>query len=164
MENVPDMALDREMFILRSMVLDLEHLGYSVSTRIVQTSDYGVPQHRQRLILVALRHNLEFVWPDPVERPVTLRQAISDLPPVQGGWHIAENQEGFQKYSGAIDPFQREMRAKVPRTHAGRIYDHVTRPVREDDLVAFDLMDDKTRYSDLPAEQIGRASCRERVF
>ena len=26
MENVPDMALDREMFILRSMVLDLEHL------------------------------------------------------------------------------------------------------------------------------------------
>ncbi|SDB85617.1 DNA (cytosine-5)-methyltransferase 1 [Sanguibacter gelidistatuariae] len=152
MENVPDMALDREMFILRSMALDLEHLGYSVSTRIVQTSDYGVPQHRQRLILVALRHNLEFVWPEPVERPVTLRQAISDLPSVQGGWHIAENRAGFQTYSGAIDPFQREMRARVPRTHAGRIYDHVTRPVREDDLVAFDLMDNTTRYSDLPAE------------
>ena len=28
MENVPDMALDREMFILRSMVVELEQLGY----------------------------------------------------------------------------------------------------------------------------------------
>lgn len=152
MENVPDMALDREMFILRSMALDLEHLGYSVSTRIIQTSDYGVPQHRQRLILVALRNGIAFTWPEPVERPVTLRQAISDLPSVDGGWHIAENREGFQKYTGAIDPFQVEMRAHVPRTQAGRVYDHITRPVRKDDLAAFDLMDDKTRYSDLPEE------------
>ena len=152
MENVPDMALDREMFILRSMALDLEHLGYSVSTRIIQTSDYGVPQHRQRLILVALRNNVAFTWPQPVVRPVTLRQAISDLPSVQGGWHIAQNRDGFQKYHGAVDPFQLEMRARVPQIHAGRVYDHITRPVREDDLAAFDLMDDKTRYSDLPEE------------
>src|SRR5690242_19376216 len=29
MENVPDMALDKEMFILRDMVEELEELGYS---------------------------------------------------------------------------------------------------------------------------------------
>ena len=55
MENVPDMALDREMFILRTMVHELESLGYAVEERVVDTWRYGVPQFRQRLILVALR-------------------------------------------------------------------------------------------------------------
>jgi hypothetical protein len=53
MENVPDMALDREMFILRSMVEELEQIGYSVEQRVVDTWRYGVPQFRQRLTLVA---------------------------------------------------------------------------------------------------------------
>ena len=55
MENVPDMALDKEMFILRNMVEELEQLGYSVEEKILDTWRYGVPQFRQRLILVALR-------------------------------------------------------------------------------------------------------------
>src|SRR5690606_36475285 len=54
-ENVPDMALDREMFIFRSMVEELEHIGYSVEERVVDAWRYGVPQFRQRLLLVALR-------------------------------------------------------------------------------------------------------------
>ena len=64
MENVPDMALDREMFILRSMVEALEQLGYSVEERVVETWRYRVPQFRQRLILVALRDNVKFTWPE----------------------------------------------------------------------------------------------------
>ena len=57
MENVPDMALDREMFILRSMTEELEQIGYSVSARVVDTWRYGVPQMRQRLLLVALENS-----------------------------------------------------------------------------------------------------------
>jgi DNA (cytosine-5)-methyltransferase 1 len=34
----------------------------------------------------------------------------------------------------------------------GKVFDHVTRPVREDDKQAFQLMDPTTRYSDLPAD------------
>ena len=58
MENVPDMALDKDMFILRTMVHELESLGYAVEERVVDTSQYGVPQFRQRLILVALRDGM----------------------------------------------------------------------------------------------------------
>ena len=55
MENVPDMALDREMFILRSIVLTLEQLGLLGAGAGRSTPiSYGVPQFRQRLILVAL--------------------------------------------------------------------------------------------------------------
>ena len=42
MENVPDIALDREMLILRTMVHELESLGYAVQVRVVGTWLYGV--------------------------------------------------------------------------------------------------------------------------
>ena len=89
MENVPDMALDREMFILRTMVHELEDLGYAVEERVVDTSRYGVPQFRQRLILVALRDRVAFSWPPETPDKVTVWNAIGDLPEVEGGWRPA---------------------------------------------------------------------------
>lgn len=149
MENVPDMALDREMFILRSMVQRLEVTGYSVNFRIVQTSDHGVPQHRQRLILVALRDHLAYEWPEPVESAVLLNQAIDDLPDVEPGWVGKRALAAGSPYDGPKTAFQRRMR-EDPHLPSDRVYDHFTRTVRADDLEVFRLMDSKTKYSDLP--------------
>lgn len=151
MENVPDMALDREMFILRTMVHELESIGYAVEERVVETYSYGVPQFRQRLILVALRDGLAFDWPEPVEQRVSVSNAISDLPPVEGGWRPAGGADGWADYQGPpTTTFQQEMRAGVPPEDKNKVFDHITRPVREDDLAAFRTMDATTRYSDLP--------------
>jgi DNA (cytosine-5)-methyltransferase 1 len=154
MENVPDMALDREMFILRSIVRRLEDWGYSVQERVVDTYRYGVPQFRQRLILVALAGGLEFVWPQESNKKVTLGNAIRDLPPVgaKEGWLSDETRQVWRKYEGPHTEFQREMRASVPSAHTDRIYDHVTRRVRDDDAAAFEFLDTKTKYSELPDE------------
>lgn len=154
MENVPDMALDREMFILRSIVRRLEDWGYSVQERVVDTYRYGVPQFRQRLILVALLGGLDFPWPEESTKKVTLGNAIRDLPAVdpQDGWRAGATREGWRKYEGPLTDFQREMRAAVPASQADRIYDHVTRRVRDDDAEAFEHLDTKTRYSELPEE------------
>ncbi|MGH3086925.1 MAG: DNA (cytosine-5-)-methyltransferase [Rubrobacteraceae bacterium] len=152
MENVPDMALDREMFILRSIVQELEDSGYSVQERVVETSSYGVPQFRQRLILIALRNGSEFTWPEPAEERVTLSNAISDLPSVdpKAGWQAATNRTEYKPYGGPATSFQREMRGRVSDLHRFRVYDHVTRKVRDDDLEAFEHLDTKTKYSELP--------------
>lgn len=154
MENVPDMALDREMFILRSIVRRLEDWGYSVEERVVDTYRYGVPQFRQRLILVALKGGLEFSWPEESSKKVTLGNAIRDLPPVgpKEGWLSDETRQAWRVYNGARTAFQREMRAGVPESHANRVYDHVTRRVRDDDEAAFEHLDTKTKYSELPEE------------
>lgn len=152
MENVPDMALDREMFILRTMVLELEQLGYGVEERVVETWRYGVPQFRQRLILVALRGGLQFTWPSEVARKTTVDNAISDLPEVEGGWRPEGGAEGWADYVGPGTRFQEQMRSGVSEQDAGRIYDHITRPVRDDDRRIFELMDSDTRYSELPDE------------
>ena len=152
MENVPDMALDREMFILRSMVFELERLGYSVQERVIDTWRYGVPQFRQRLIMVAIREGSGFVWPSEVPKKVTVANAISDLPSIEGGWRPTGGADGWKNYGSPRTEYQHSMRANVPTEDKHKVFDHITRPVRPDDLAAFELLDSKTRYSDLPDE------------
>ncbi len=152
MENVPDMALDKEMFILRAMVEELESLGYAVEERVVESWRYGVPQFRQRLILVALRDGVAFDWPAEAESMVTVSNALGELPEVDGGFRHEVGAGGFHAYPGPVTEFQRLMRAEVSEDEQDRLYDHITRPVRDDDRAAFELMGSETRYSDLPEE------------
>jgi DNA (cytosine-5)-methyltransferase 1 len=158
MENVPDMALDRGMVILRTMVERLERLGYSVEERVVDTWRYGVPQFRQRLILVALRDGRSFEWPAESSDRVTVENAIGDLPAVEGGWRPGNGDgadvvaTGWAPYDGPQTSFQRRAREQVPADHHDRAYDQITRPVREDDAIAFASMDPTTRYSELDPE------------
>jgi DNA (cytosine-5)-methyltransferase 1 len=159
MENVPDMALDRGMWILRTLVDELEQLGYAVEERVLSTGDYGVPQFRHRLFVVALRDGISFSWPEPTGQIVTVRNAIGDLPAVDGGWRPTNGDNpadpvasGWTEYPGPKSTFQRAMRVGMPRDHTKRVYDHITRPVREDDALAFEGMHSGTRYSELPEE------------
>ena len=152
MENVPDMALDKEMFILRNMIEELEQLGYSVEEKILDTWRYGVPQFRQRLILVALRDQGQFHWPDESSERVSVWNAIGDMPEVDGGWRPEGGAHGWIPYGGPRTRFQRRMREGVAETDREKLFDHITRPVREDDAQAFAVMDATTKYSDLPAD------------
>lgn len=158
MENVPDMALDRGMVILRTMVDRLEAIGYSVEERVVDTWRFGVPQFRQRLILVALADGFEFTWPEEDIERVTVELAIGDLPEVEGGWRPSNGlgddpvASGWLDYEGPQTAFQRRARACVDESDARKVFDHITRPVREDDALAFAQMTHRTRYSDLAPE------------
>ena len=76
------------------IVSDLDTIGYNVTYKVVNASDYGVPQNRQRLIMVGIRkdYGLYFQFP-PVEeqRNLTLRY-ILDIPadvPNQVDWPLS---------------------------------------------------------------------------
>jgi DNA (cytosine-5)-methyltransferase 1 len=158
MENVPDMALDRGMVILRALIERLEGLGYSVDQRVVDTWRYGVPQFRQRLILVALRGGIQFRWPQESANRVTVENAIGDLPTVEGGWRPTNGLDpdpvasGWAPYQKPITDFQVRARSGVRLGDKFKIFDHITRPVRDDDAVAFSQMGPGTRYSELSPE------------
>ncbi len=152
MENVPDMALDREMFIFRSIVEELEQEGYSVRSRVVESWRYGVPQMRQRLIIVAIHKGYEFVWPREAPQRVTLWNAIGDLPSVEGGWRPKGGASGWAEYDGPRTNYQRLMRERIHPNDKNKVFDHITRPVRADDRIAFESMTPKTKYTDLAPE------------
>jgi DNA (cytosine-5)-methyltransferase 1 len=152
MENVPEIALDPDIGILRAMVDKLEGLGYSVATRLIETWRYGVPQFRERFFLVALRGHRPFLWPGETSERVTVDNAIGDLPPVEGGARPEGGADGFWEYSGPETRFQRRARENVAEGSSHRIHDHITRPVREDDRQVFLQMDSRTKYTDIPEQ------------
>jgi DNA (cytosine-5)-methyltransferase 1 len=144
-ENVPGMIQGEDLWIATQLVEALEALGYDTYARLLRARDYGVPQHRERVFVVAVEQGLRFEWPRPSRRKLTLRDAISDFPPVEGGVHAE-----YCAYAQPRTVFQRWARRGVSAADRFRIYDHLTRPVRKDDLEAFRLMDHRTRYTDLP--------------
>lgn len=81
LENVPGFASSRFATYRGSLIQQLNRFGYEVSWRVLQASDYGVPQLRPRFILVALRmpYFEHFSWPAPLLKPATVGKALHDL-------------------------------------------------------------------------------------
>jgi len=142
MENVPDMALGDDSVTIRHIVDRLEQAGYDTDLALVEARLLGVPQHRERMILVGLRNAGTFEWPAELAK-VTVRDAIGDLPALDGSTGAME-----LSYGTPVTAFQRE--ARVGATPADVVHDHVTRQVRDDDREAFELMAAGARYPDLP--------------
>lgn len=59
----------------------LEQMGYTASWRLVNASDFGVPQLRPRVVFVAIRKNVSefFEWPREAAEPPTVGEALYDL-------------------------------------------------------------------------------------
>lgn len=55
--------------------------SYRLEWRLINAAHYGVPQNRRRVIIIALRNELEFQWPAPTHeaRPISAWDAIGDL-------------------------------------------------------------------------------------
>lgn len=89
MENVP--RLEKQA-VFAKFVADLRNNGFHVFHKVVDCADYGVPQHRRRLVLLASKHGpIEMIAPTvKTECYETVRDAIEELPPLKAG-HICPN-------------------------------------------------------------------------
>ncbi len=81
-ENVKGLV-DAKFSAYRESILNrLRALGYSPHIQILNASDYGVPQLRPRVIIVAIRHDLPdvFAYPAPLKKqPPTVGDALLPL-------------------------------------------------------------------------------------
>lgn len=84
MENVPELAKEK---VFLDFVEHLEKRNYHCFWKIVYCPDYGVPQRRKRLVLLAsLLGNIKLIPPifEPTNYP-TVRGAIAHLNPLNSG-------------------------------------------------------------------------------
>ncbi len=88
MENVPRLATYDDGKVYKDFMKALAKKGYNISSHLaVNTLDYGVPQHRKRLVLLASRWGkVELLnsshSPDMYR---TVRDTIQNLPPLKAG-------------------------------------------------------------------------------
>jgi len=87
MENVPELA-ERGVEVFDRFKEILRKNGYHIDHKIVNCADYGVPQMRRRLVLLASRLGAISVPPGRYRGPrrwKTVRQTVGELRPLSSG-------------------------------------------------------------------------------
>lgn len=81
-ENVKGLLKHDDGRTLSTMVEILEDLGYNVKYKVLKSQYHDVPQKRERLIILAVRNdlNLPFIFPDEKDYTVSLREALENCP------------------------------------------------------------------------------------
>lgn len=86
MENVPRLAEFNDGSLLEDFKARLVDDGYSVTSGVLYCPDFGLPQTRSRLVLLASRlGKIDLPRPTHAEKHPTVREAISDLPEISAG-------------------------------------------------------------------------------
>lgn len=120
-ENVPGLKNGRGKHIFNEFERILSEEGYFFVSGIVNAKNYGVPQNRRRLVLLASKYGTP-VFPkeiyDGVRTPfITVRDAISKYPPIKAG----------EKHDGVPNHWSRGLSEKnlsrlrhIPKNGGGR--------------------------------------------
>jgi len=101
-ENVRGLLETEGGVFVDKILAEFNRLGYTTSLKLLNAIDFGVPQKRTRLFIVGSLHGGTFKYPEPtVNKPVTVKQAINDLPTLQNG-----ASENYLLYDKAARPFK----------------------------------------------------------
>jgi DNA (cytosine-5)-methyltransferase 1 len=86
-ENVPGLKSIDKGFFIEKICNDLHQLGYTPNFKILNAADFGVPQKRERIFIVASRHGIAFEFPTGlfVDKHVSVADALFDLPKLENG-------------------------------------------------------------------------------
>tara|TARA_X000000368_G_scaffold188758_1_gene148860 strand:+ start:1911 stop:3089 length:1179 start_codon:yes stop_codon:yes gene_type:complete len=122
MENVKGLLSMKQGKVIETILEEFKNAGkygYDIDFEVLKASDYGVPQGRERVIVMGFSKDLDLFpeFPRTVNsKMVTVNEAISDLPVIHAG-------EGKDKQEYDLEPkseYQAFMREK-----SDYIYNHI---------------------------------------
>lgn len=156
-ENVKGLLSYKDLsgdLLLPKIINEFNEAGYIVDYKIVDASKFGVPQKRERLILVGYRRDLvlkksffDYLY-GYVENAPTIKELFEDLPCIKSG-EIA--------YKYRCDVSSQFVR-KYIRNRDDILTQHIARPHNENDLKIYELVLKakkkcrNLRYTDIPEE------------
>ncbi len=77
LENVRNLTAHDGGNTFQVIIAHLEALGYRVYARVLNALDFGVPQKRERIIIVGFLDDVQFQFPEPV--PLDQRKSLGDI-------------------------------------------------------------------------------------
>lgn len=145
-ENVKGLLTLNNGMFKEDIIERFSKLGYNISFKVLNASNYGVPQNRQRVFFVGLKDE-EFDFPEEKNYKVSTFEALSDLPSLD----IMEGCLDIYPYKdNEVNEYQ-----KMMRKDSDMIYNHNETKHTEQTKNIISMIKDGGRISDLPEEYWG---------
>ena len=146
-ENVKGLLSASNGWFKDEIVKAIGELGYVVEYGVLNASDYGVPQARERAIFICSKHNRVKLPEKTVDRIVTVKDAISDLSYLESGQGEYE-----QEYSLPISSdYQKQM-----RKGSKKLYNHMASNHKQVAIDKLKMIPPEKGKECLPDELLGK--------
>jgi len=146
-ENVTGILSMDKGNLFKNVQREFEELGYNLKYKVLNAVDYGVPQQRERVILVGFLGENNYEYPAPTHgeglKPyVTLKDAIGDLP-------VIKSAQSSEKYDRDAD---NEFLNWVRKNVSDKLTEH-TAPKNGEHLIRImEALQDGQSKDDLPED------------
>ena len=102
--------------VIKAIINDFADAGYNVQYKLLNAADYGVPQMRQRVIIIGIRKDIDkkFEYPEPshsqnadsgLQPWVTVSEALRDIPDPDGADAESVPNNIYSKYKITVKNF-----------------------------------------------------------
>ena len=115
-ENVKGLTVGKHKQFLNEIIDAFEEIGYKVKVpyQVYNAADFGVPQNRHRLFLIGCKKNRKLPL-EPIKRePVTVQEAIGDLPELDNFEELLKDDSVKAKYKKSSE-YARQLREQGNR-------------------------------------------------
>ncbi|MBB3391601.1 DNA (cytosine-5)-methyltransferase 1 [Rhizobium sp. BK275] len=85
MENVPSLLKYKDGAVFNGFKKILIAAGYNIKWTVAKCEEFGVPQRRRRLVVLAAKNNIPNDLAPTHDRPVSVYEAINNLPAIAAG-------------------------------------------------------------------------------
>lgn len=157
LENVPGLVSLFDGKIKDGIVTEFSALGYQVQYKILRASDYGVPQHRRRVVFIGFKDK-HFTYPSVThfsvvtskrQTPmVSCKDALSDLPTLPDSSFLGSEIQSYA--SKPQNTFQ-----KMMRKNSLEVFNHIAAAHSEKIRSIIALVLPGKNYNSLPPELKG---------
>ena len=148
-ENVKNMVSCADGYFINEIVTTFKNMGYNIDYRILNASNFGVPQTRERTIIIGSK-SFKFDFDDLTQeeyKKVTVRDAISDLSYLNSG----EGNMVSEYKNNSESDYQKMLR----NVNDNKLYNHKATNHSDIALKKLALIPPEGNKSDLPKELHG---------
>lgn len=85
LENVAAMERHDKGKTIKEIVSSFKEIGYDIKYKVLNAVNFGVPQERRRIFIVGTLGENNFEYPQEINKFVTVKDAIDDLPKLENG-------------------------------------------------------------------------------
>lgn len=106
LENVKRLVSHNEGRTFKEILFKLNNLNYNVHWKVLNALDYGLPQKRERVIIVGFKQNYPFCFPEPTKNRIKLSEILEDHSKVPERYFVSEriNKKRLEKVKNRTIP------------------------------------------------------------